>query len=303
MTMTQVRPIGALTTGIALVLVASLLFATLDSISKQLMVSVAAMQVLWGRYLAQGAAMTSYLAVSTGTQFLKTRHPYLQIARGLLQAVGAWLVYISLAHIPVSDVTAILYASPVIVTVLSVILLKERIGPHRIAAVIGGFLGVYLIVLPGSGETGLFHLLAFAASFCNATYMLLTRRLAGPEESAATQFNTTAIGLVIFTAVILYDGGLPPVEAVPPILLVGLMGAAAHFLVVKAMSYAPASMLSPYLYAQVMFAALYSVFWFNDALRPSMILGTTLLIASGIYIWWRERTAPTVSLQTEGGKA
>src|SRR5690606_15837090 len=110
MTMTQVRPIGALTTGIALVLAASLLFATLDSISKQLMVSVAAMQVLWGRYLAQGAAMTSYLAVSTGTQFLKTRHPYLQIARGLLQAVGAWLVYISLAHIPVSDVTAILYA-------------------------------------------------------------------------------------------------------------------------------------------------------------------------------------------------
>lgn len=290
MAMTKVRPLGALTTGIALVLLACFLFATLDSLSKQLMATVAAMQVLWGRYVFQGIAMTSYLAASSGTRFLRTKHPFLQLARGLVQAACALCVYISLSHIPVGDVTAILYASPIIVTVLSVILLKERIGPHRIAAVIAGFIGVYLIVLPGSGETGFFHLLMVGASFCNAAFMLLTRRLAGPEESAATQFNTTAIGVVIFTAIILHEGALPPLEAMPLLSVIGLMGAAAHFCFVRAMSYAPASMLSPYLYAQVMFAALYSVFWFEDPIRLSMVIGTALLVASGIYIWWRERT-------------
>jgi len=295
--MIQVRPLGALTTGIALVMVTCFLFATLDSLSKNLMLTMAAVQVLWGRYVVQTAAMTSYLAASSGMRFLRTRHPFLQIARGLAQATSNGLVYISLAHIPVGDVTAILYGSPIIVTVLSVIFLNERIGVHRIAAVIAGFIGVYLIIQPGSGETNFYHLLMLGAAFSNATYMLLTRRLAGPEEAAATQFNTTAVGLVIFTGIVLYDGALPPVDAMPLLLVVGLMGAAGHFCMVKALSYVPASMLSPYLYAQVMIAALYSVFWFGDALRPSMVLGTALLIASGIYIWWRERTAPTLALQ------
>jgi len=283
--------------GIALIMVTCFLFATLDSLSKNLMLTMAAIQVLWGRYVVQTAAMTSYLAASSGTRFLQTRHPFLQIARGLAQAASNGLVYVSLAHIPVGDVTAILYGSPIIVTVLSVIFLKERIGVYRIAAVMAGFLGVYLIIQPGSGETSFYHLLMLGAAFSNATYMLITRRLAGPEEAAATQFNTTAVGLLIFTSIILFDGALPSVEAMPLLLVVGLMGAAGHFCMVKALSHVSASTLSPYLYAQVMFAALYSVFWFGDALRPNMIVGTTLLVASGIYIWWRERSTPAISIQ------
>lgn len=287
--MIHVRPLGALTTGIVLTVLACLIFSTQDTIGKQLMLSMTVLQVIWGRYIFQTAAMTSYLALSTGTRFLRTRHPFLQLARGLAQTGSTGFVYFSLPHIPIGDATALVFCSPIIVTVLSVLILKESIGKHRIAAVCAGFVGVYLIILPGSGETNFYHFVAFCGAFMNATYMLITRRLAGPEEAAATQFNTTAVGLAIFTVLILFGDVLPPLEAAPIFLLIGVMAATGHFAMVKALSYAPASILSPYLYAQVLFAAVYSVAWFGDSLRPSMILGTTLLIASGVYIWWRER--------------
>jgi len=283
------RPLGALTTGIALTLIACLIFSTQDTIGKQLMLSLTVLQVVWGRYIFQTAAMTGYLAVTTGGRFLRTRHPFLQLARGLAQTGSTALVYFALPHVPIGDVTALVFCSPIIVTVLSVIFLKESIGKHRIAAVLVGFIGVYLIILPGSGATSFYHLLPLCGAFLNAAYMLITRRLAGPEEAAATQFNTTAVGLAIFTVLILFGDTLPPLEYAPIFLLIGVMAATGHFAMVKALSFAPASMLSPYFYAQVMFAAVYSVVWFGDTLRPTMVAGTTLLIMSGVYIWWRER--------------
>lgn len=287
--MIQVRPLGALTTGILLTVLTCLFFATLDTIGKQLMLSLTAVQVIWGRYVFQTAAITGYLGLTTGTRFLRTRHPYLQLTRGVAQAGSNGLVYVALPHIPLADATALVFCSPIIVTVLSVVILKESIGRHRIAAISAGVIGAYLVILPGSGETSVYHLLAFCAAFLNATYMLITRRLAGPEEAAATQFNTTAVGLLIFSVIIIFGDVLPPLEAVPTLLLIGVMGAMGHFSMVKALSYAPASVLSPYLYAQVLFAAVYSLAWFGDSLRPSMIVGTMLLISSGVYIWWRER--------------
>lgn len=283
------RSLSALSTGIILTLLACLVFATQDSISKQLMVSLTVIQVIWGRYIFQAGAITSYLAYNSGMQFLRTRHPFLQIARGMAQVGTTCFVYYSLPHVPIGDVTAIVFCSPIIVTVLSVIILKERIGKHRIAAVCVGFIGVYLIILPGSGETSIYHLLTFCGAFTNATYMLMTRRLAGPEEAAATQFNTSAIGLVIFTVLILFGDTMPPLTYAPIFLVIGGLAALGHFAMVRALSFAPASMLSPYLYAQVMVAAIFSVLWFGDSLRPTMVTGATLLILSGVYIWWREQ--------------
>jgi len=284
------RPLGGLTTGIVLVVLACFLFVTQDSISKQLMLTLTVVQVIWGRFLCQTAVITSYLVATGGTRFLHTRHPWLQILRGMCQVGTTGMVYISLPHVPIGDITAIVFCSPIIVTVLSVIFLKEKIGKHRVAAVIIGFVGVYLIVLPGSSETSIYHLLTLAAAFTNAMFIMMTRRLAGPEETSATQFNTTTVGMVVFTLILVFGEGFPPLEWAPLFLVMGVLAAVGHFCMVKAFAYASASVLSPYLYAQVIFAAAFSVFWFGDTLRPTMLAGTALLIASGMYIWWRERT-------------
>lgn len=282
-------PLGGLTTGIALVVFACFVFVTQDSISKQLMLTLTVVQVIWGRFLCQTTVMTSYLVASGGAQFLRTRHPGLQVLRGLLQVATTGSVYLALPHAPIGDITAITFCSPIIVTILSAIFLKEKIGKHRIGAVLAGFFGVYLIILPGSSETTVYHLLALVAAFTNSVFILLTRRLAGPEETSATQFNTTATGLLVFTIILLTTDGFPPLEWAPLFFLMGTLAAIGHFCMVKAFAYASASVLSPYLYAQVLFAALFSVVWFGDTLRPTMLAGTALLIASGTYIWWRER--------------
>lgn len=283
------RPLGALTTGITLAMIACVIFATQDAISKQLMLSLTVIQVVWGRYMFQTAAMVSFLSYRSGTRFLQTRHPVLQIVRGLAQTGTTGLVYFSMPHIPIGDITALVFCSPILVAVLSVVVLKESIGKHRIAAICAGFIGVYLIILPGSGQTSIFHLVAFGGAFMNAAYIMLTRYLAGPEEAAATQFNTTAVGLVIFSALLIFGDTLPPLEYAPILLLMGLMAALGHFAMVHAFSFASASILAPYLYTQVLAAAIYSVLWFGDPLRPTMVIGATLLISSGIYIWWREQ--------------
>src|SRR5690606_3565154 len=217
--------LGGLTTGITFVVLACFLFVTQDSISKQLMFTLTVVQVIWGRFLCQTVVITGYLSATGGTRFLRTRHPWLQIFRGMCQVGTTGLVYMSLPHVPIGDITAIVFCSPIIVTVLSVIFLKEKIGKHRIGAVIVGFVGVYLIVLPGSNETSIYHLLTLVAAFTNAMFIMMTRRLAGPDETSATQFNTTTAGMVVFSLILFFGEGFPPLDWAPLFLLMGILAA------------------------------------------------------------------------------
>ena len=280
---------GSLAAGIVLMMCAGFLFATLDSLAKQLTYVLPVVQIVWARYVVQTTLMTGYVTYSSGTRFLHTRRPVLQVLRGLALLSASLCMYLSLPHIPIADATALVFFSPMVVTLLSVVFLKEKIGLHRILAIGVGLAGVMLIIEPGFGSTGPYHLLPLAAAVINAIYLMLTRQLAGAEESAATQFHTTAVGTVVLSFFV-YSVWVPPSATTVALLVaLGAMAAAGHFCVVRAFSHAPASLLSPYLYCQVIFAALYSMFWFGDQPRPMMVAGAALLMASGLYIWWRER--------------
>lgn len=280
---------GSLAAGIALMTCAGLLFATLDSLAKHLTYILPVVQIVWARYVVQTTLMTGYVTYSSGTRFLHTRRPVLQVLRGLSLLGASLCMYLSLPHIPIADATALVFFTPVVVTVLSVVVLKEKIGIHRIMAIGVGLAGVMLIIEPGFGATGPYHLLPIAAAMINAVYLMLTRQLAGAEESAATQFHTTAVGTVVLSFFVYGVWVTPSATTMALLVVLGALAAAGHFCLVRAFSHAPASLLSPYLYCQVIFAALYSVLWFGDAPRPMMIAGAALLMASGIYIWWRER--------------
>lgn len=287
--MTRAGGPGPLAIGIALTMCAGLLFATLDSLAKQLMLALPVIQIVWARYLVQTTLMTGYLSLSSGSSFLRTRRPLLQALRALVLLGASLCMYLALPHIPVADATALVFFSPVVVTLLSVVFLKERIGLHRTIAILVGLVGVLLIVEPGFGSTGPYHLLPLAAALLNGVYLLLTRQLAGAEESAATQFHTTALGTVILSFFVAGTWVTPSPAAAGLLLVLGGLAAGGHFCLVRAFSHAPASLLSPYLYVQVFIAAIYSVVWFGDPLRPLMLAGAALLVASGLYIWWRER--------------
>jgi drug/metabolite transporter (DMT)-like permease len=197
-------------------------------------------------------------------------------------------MYVGLARVSLADATSVMFFSPILITILSVVVLKETIGLHRIIAVIVGFLGVLLIVRPGATSTDPYLLFPLAAAGLNSVYMLLTRKLAGSDEAPATQFNTTAVGAVILTIIVIPQWQTPSPGLFAMLVLIGCIGAIGHFCLVVGFRYASASLLSPFLYSQVLFATGISLLVFDDHLRWTTLVGTAVLVGSGLYIWWRE---------------
>ena len=282
------NPPTHLLTGILLTVAAGGMFAGMDALGKHLTSILPVLQVIWGRYLFQTLILSGYLLSTTGPRFLRTRHPVLQVVRGLLLLSATFSMYQALARVPLADATAVLFFSPIAVTVLSALILKEKIGIHRGSAVIAGFFGMLLILRPGFDEIDPALGFALAASIFNAGYLLMTRHLAGDDDAAATQFNTTAVGALILSGLVLPVWQSPSLESWALLIALGLAGSIGHFTLVSAFSYASASLLSPFLYSQVLAASVLSLILFDDLLRPTMVVGTAVLVASGVYIWWRQ---------------
>ena len=286
-----------LLTGILLTILAGASLAGMDALGKYMTTLLPVVQVIWGRYVFQTLILSAYLGATTGTGFLRTRHPVLQVVRGLVLLSATFLMYQAMARVPLADATAVIFFAPIVVTILSVVVLKERIGLHRISAVVAGFAGMLLIVRPGVDDIHPALMFALAASIFNAVYLLMTRHLAGKEDAASTQFNTTATGALILSVAVIPVWETPAPGVFALLLALGAAGAVGHFILVSAFSYASASLLSPFLYTQVLVASVLSIALFNDPLRPAMISGTAILVASGLYIWWREnlRSRPVPS--------
>jgi drug/metabolite transporter (DMT)-like permease len=277
-----------LLSGIFLTILAGGVFAGMDALGKHTTTLAPVLQIIWGRYVVQTLIVSGYLAATTGTAFLRTRHPVLQLVRGLLLLCATCLMYQALARVPLADATAVMFFSPIIVTILSVLLLREKIGLHRVGAVVAGFVGMLLILSPGFEEFDPALLLVVAGSLCNAGYLLMTRALASKENAPSTQFNSTAVGAILLSLVVIPQWGLPDLGVIAFLVALGAAGAAGHYALVTAFSHASASLLSPFLYSQVLIASVLSVLLFGDSLRPIMVIGTVTLVGSGLYLWWRE---------------
>ena len=274
--------------GILFTLAAGCTFAVQDSIGKYLTGLVPLIQVLWGRYVFQTLIMGTVLSATRGTAFLKTTHPVLQVLRGLCLLAATSLMYAALSRVPLADATAVIFFAPILVTVLSVVFLKETIGIHRIGAIVAGFVGMLVILRPGLASIEPALLLVVIAAGFNACYFLLTRRLSGREDSASTMFNTSAPGAILLTLFVIPLWQTPSTGALLLMIAIGCTGSLAHFFLVRGFSHAPASLLSPFLYIQVLAASILTVVVFGDPLRATTAVGAAILVSSGLYIWWRE---------------
>ncbi len=281
------KPKGVLL-GILLVASSGLVLSSMDTIAKLLSGTLPVIEIVWARYFFHTVVMTAYLGATTGTGFLRSDRPVLQVVRGAMLLIGTVLMYFALSKVPLAEVTAVQFSSPVMVTVLSVLFLGERIGVPRIVAVLAGFGGVLLITRPGFAGTDPYLFLPLGAAAVFSIYFLLTRTLSGPKDAASTLFNTTAVGAFVLTAVVPFVWVAPDVGECVLMVAIGTLGAVGHFCIVKGFSFASASTLSPFLYSQVLFASLYSVFLIGDPLRWNMVVGALILVASGLFIWWRE---------------
>ena len=182
-----------------------------------------------------------------------------------------------------------MFTAPIIVTIISVVFLGERVGVWRWGAVGMGFVGALIIVQPGAEDFEPATLLTLTSAFCYAIYQLLTRRLV-EQDSPETQIIYTALVGALVTSCIIPFVGTMPDEAwqVSSFILLGAIGATAHLLVIQALRRAPASVIAPIGYIELVSATILGFLVFDDLPGVTTWIGASLIIGSGLVIAWRE---------------
>jgi drug/metabolite transporter (DMT)-like permease len=274
--------------GIALSLLSTTVFAASDTIAKFLTTTVPVIEIVWIRYVIF-VLFAGSLARSANLQALWPRSPALQIVRGLCVVGSAVLFVFGMRSMQIAQASTISFISPLLITVLSIPLLGEVVGVRRWTATAVGMLGVVIVARPGTGGFQPAALFGVASSACWALGMVITRKMTTTERPATTLFWTAGVGAVVMTAL------LPLVVvalSLPHLLLavvVGVLSSIGQFLVVQAHRLAPASVLAPFSYSQLIWATLAGWLVFGNLPDEWTLVGAAIIIASGLYTAHRER--------------
>ncbi|MBL8384861.1 MAG: DMT family transporter [Burkholderiales bacterium] len=273
--------------GVALVIAACACFAALDTGSKYISAAVPMMMVLWFRYVIQMLFIGIVVVPRQGGAPFDTRHPVLQVVRGLLLLLCSVLAFTSLTFMPVGEFTAIVMISPLVVTFLSAVALKERVSLLRWLPVVGGFIGALIVIRPGGESFDWAMLLPLALVGANACFQILTSKLSKTDAAGTTHFITGLVGLAVTTLVLPLFWRAPD-GAFLWVLLValGFLGAVGHYFLILGYSRAPASSLTPYLYSHIAFATLGGALVFAHLPDRWSLLGIAVITVCGIAGLW-----------------
>lgn len=273
--------------GIAFLVLAVACFAVLDTAVKYVGAFVPVLVAVWFRYVFQAVAVTAFMLPVRGRRLLHTEHPRFQLLRGALLLTVSALSFVAVQFMPVGEFTAFVMTTPLVVTLLAALFLKEQVSLLRWLLVSGGFLGALLVVQPGGASFGWAILLPLAMVFTYAWFQILTSRLARTEDPMTMHFYTGWVGALIASAVLpLVWQAMPDATSFALLCLVGLMGTVGHFLLILAFARAPASTLTPYLYTQIGFAMLCGWLVFDHIPGALELAGIALIVVCGATASW-----------------
>ncbi|MCA1408610.1 DMT family transporter [Ensifer sp. IC3342] len=275
--------------GYVFALVAIVLFATQDGLSKHLATSYPPIFITMIRYWAFAAFVLLGLARSHAgvRQATVTRHPVLQMLRGLL-LIGEILLFVfSLTQVGLAMTQAIFQAAPILVTALSVPLLGERVGWRRWVAVTAGMIGVLIILSPTGGRLSAALLLPLASALLFAIYSVATRAVSYKDSSSTSLLYTAVVGAI---AISLF-GPLywTPISSsdLPLLAALCICGALSHYCLIRAYAILEASEVQPLAYLQLVAGTGIAVSFFGEQISRNMIVGAAIVVAAGVFIMWR----------------
>ena len=276
---------------VLLMLGATLCFAALDATSKHLSRTYPIPMMVWGRYTFHCVMMLIFLAPAMRLQLIATSRPLAQVTRALMLVGTTGFSMAGFSMMPLAESTAFLFITPLVVVILSHWLLKERITGLHWLAVVAGFCGALLIARPGGAlnPQGIFWMTLAAA--CYAIYQIQTRQLSPTENTVTMLFYTALVGTVSMTlAAPLYWGGpMPDWIDAALIASLGLYGGTGHLMLTSAFRYANASFLSPFLYAQLVWAVLLGALFYQHLPDLLSVAGMVVIVASSLSIALAER--------------
>ena len=278
--------------GMLMVMSAVAIFSVVDVFSKYLTRSYPVALVVWARYAFHLLLVMVVLGPRLGLALVRTARPGAQILRGLSLTFASVLFISALKYMPLAESTAIAFVAPLLVTLMSVLLLKERVELARWVAVGCGFVGVLIIIRPGSHVFTWAVLLPVGNAFAFAFYQILTRRLAGIESPYVSIFYSGLIGTLLLSATLPYSWTMPKnaLDAAAFVVL-GMLAGIGHLILIKAYDHAPASRLAPFGYSQLIWVLVIGYLAFGDFPDHWSLVGIVILVASGIYTATHQRIA------------
>jgi drug/metabolite transporter (DMT)-like permease len=284
-----VHPIGTPLKGVALVVAATLLFATGDTLGKHLSMIYAATLVLSARYLINLVLVLITMWPRHRSAVWHTNRTGLVLLRGLLLAVATVTMLLSLRVMPVAETVALIYITPVLLMLASGPILGERVPLVGWICAALGFAGVLLIARPGSGLDPLGVALCLLNAVLGTGYHLLTRILTRTETTMSLLFNTALVGSVLSVGATLVIGGetMPTLPDIGLILLYGTCATVGHLLLTSAYREAPASTLAPVNYMHIAFATALGWLVFQQLPDALGFTGMALIASAGLLAAWQ----------------
>lgn len=277
--------------GIALMCGALACFAGLDASAKWLgRAGIDPVMTTWFRYASSVVLVSVFINPVRQPGLLRSRRLTLQIVRSLLLLSATVLNFVALRHLQLAETISIQFATPLLVALLAGPMLGERVEWRRLAAIAVGFVGVLLVVQPGPGGIHPAMLLCFGNVVCYAFYLIITRVLAAHDSSATTMFYSGLAGFLLLLPALPFVWTRPPSWlAWAALAWLGLFGGLGHWLLILANTRAPAGIIAPFIYTQLLWMLILGVLVFGEVPNGWTLAGAGIVVASGLYLIDRER--------------
>lgn len=289
--------------GILIYCSSMLVFSSLDTSAKFASKALPALEVTWMRFVVHALLAVVILRPWRNWNLYRTQRPWLQLTRSLVLTASTIFNFMALRELQLDEAAAIGFSGPFMIAGLAGPILGEWAGPRRWGAIVIGFIGVLIITAPGYGSFKPAILLSLSAAFSYAFFILSTRLLTATETMSSMLLYAAAIPAIALTPLALPEAIMPPTIPIAIALcMMGVFGIVAHWCVIRAHTIAPAPVLAPFMYVQMVWAIILGYAVFGDVPAPRTLAGAAVIVASGIYLLYRERVrAPQMPPSTIDG--
>ncbi len=260
----------------------------MDGFAKYLSSTLPVLQITWSRYFFTVVIVLPIMLVFFRKNLTWTEQPKLQLIRGLLLFCANILFFYSISIISLAKALTLAFISPLIVTALSPILLGEKVGFRRWAAVITGFIGSLIVIRPGFLEINLASMAALGTGVLYGFYLIVTRKLHNSDSPLLTLLLTGVVGVIISSMIMPTVWVQPTITEWYMMFAIGFFASIGHLFLILSLKYADASKLAPFAYFEILTNIIIGYFFFNHFPDYWHFLGLFIIISSGIYIFRRE---------------
>lgn len=289
MTVKKSRPTDAPIRGVLMMCFAVACFAAMNTFIKELRIAELPLaEIIWGRYFFHTIIVLCLFPKRIPT-LLSGSDKGLQIARSILVLLATACMFTAVGFMPLADAVAITFIAPLLITALSVPFLGERVGVRRWIAVFVGFLGMLVIIRPGSGIFQLAAFLPIAVTVFYAVYQIITRLISHRTDPINSVFYTAIVGGVVMSAIVPFFWQTPTLQEWGMLAGAGLLGGLGHWAIILAYQRAEAPLVAPFAYTELVWATILGLTFFGDFPDLWTFIGAAIIAASGIYILHRER--------------